>query len=164
MEDDTRMPVGHMVKILTLDIATRTGWCYGKGNDLKFGHHIIPKKYDQPMKFYYFSVWIRKMLEEHQPEAVAIEKPFMRGASTYYLFGLCAIAEAICASYKVPIIKTVPSTIKKSFTGDGKASKMDMVNRAIELGFDVEVDDEADAIALHLHTQTQIHFDLEEEE
>lgn len=165
MEDDERMPVGEHVNILALDIATRTGYCYGKGDNLKFGHYIIPKKYDYDgIKFFHFSVWVQEMIRRHKPEAIAIEKPFVRGYSTFYLFGLCAVAEAIAASFDVPIVKVTPNTIKKSFTGSGKASKLDMLNRALEKGYNVTVDDEADAIALHQYVQTQIHFDLDKEE
>lgn len=165
MEDDERMPIGEHVSILALDIATRTGFCYGKGKNLKFGHYSIPKKYNYDgIKFYNFSIWVQRMIEQTKPEAIAIEKPFVRGYSTFYLFGLCAVAEAVAASFDIPIMKVTPNTIKKSFTGNGKASKLDMLNCALDMGYNVTVDDEADAIALHQYVQTQLHFDLDKEE
>lgn len=164
MEDDTRMPVGHHINILALDTATRTGYCFGKGHDLQFGHYILPKELqEEGEKFFHFSVWVSRLIELEKPEAIIIEKPFVRGYSTFYLFGLVAVAQAVAASFGIPVMKATPSTIKKSFTGNGKASKMDMVDRAKEKGYQVTVDDEADAIALHLYAQSKLHFDLQEE-
>lgn len=53
-----------------------------------------------------------------------------------------------CYDNKIPLLYVGVSTIKKLFTGDGRATKKAMADRARELGFQPKNTDEADAIAI----------------
>ena len=150
--------------ILCLDIATRTGYCYDSASGLEFGHFNIPKNLKtHGEKFRAFAFWLFDLLNTGNFDLVAIEKPFIRGKSTFYLIGLCAIAEGVTAHYDIPFVRVPVTKIKKHFTNDGKASKIDMVTRATEMGYDVTVDDEADAIALHYYIRAQLLNELKKE-
>lgn len=164
MTSKTSRNYGPKIKILALDIATTTGWACGKGNNLSYGHLIVAQCDNLSDKFFRFYNLMEKFIEIKTPEVIVIERPFIRGyASTYWLCGACAIAEMVAASRRIPVIKFSPTTIKKFTTGNGRASKEDMMKAIKKRGFKPEIHDEADAIGLHLYTQSQLTFKLEED-
>lgn len=63
-----------------------------------------------------------------------------------------------CEEKQIPYSCVPVGTIKKTWTGKGNASKQDMINVAIESGFDVSDDNQADALAL-LHCVLAQHRD-----
>ncbi len=68
--------------------------------------------------------------------------------------GLLAILTEFCEERSIPYSGVPVQTIKRSWTGKGNASKDDMIRVAVEHGYDVTDDNEADAIAI-LHHATQ---------
>lgn len=95
---------------------------------------------------------LRQLLEEHQPNKIAIEELFF-GKSTTTAMKVAearGVALLICAELNLPIIELKPNQIKLAVTGDGNADKrqmQEMVQRLLELDQVPKPDDAADALA-----------------
>ena len=61
------------------------------------------------------------------------------------------VLKMFCEFLNIPLIEYAPTTIKKSFTGDGKSKKDKMIKECKRRGIEVKNDHEADAVALHYH-------------
>jgi len=94
---------------------------------------------------------ISDIVEEHRPDAVAIESVFMaRNASSALKLGHARSA-AICATfaYDIEVFEYAPREIKQAVVGSGSASKEQVQHMVIALlGLDgVPAPDAADALA-----------------
>ncbi len=96
-----------------------------------------------------------RVIAEHAPEALAIEKLFFEKNTTTAMF----VAEARgvimyeCARQGLKVYEYTPMEIKVAVTGYGKSDKtaiMQMVPRLIKLPVRKMIDDEVDAIACTL--------------
>ncbi len=85
-----------------------------------------------------------------QPDLIVIEKQFMRGASTYHLFGMEWDAHAIAQKKRIPRYGVRPLQVKTRLTGNGRATKADMIEAAKMICPAIENDHEADAVGLLL--------------
>ncbi len=95
---------------------------------------------------------LRQLLEQHQPDKVAIEELFFGKSSTTAMKVAEArgVAQLVCAELGLPIVELKPNQIKLAVTGDGNADKtqiQDMVKRLLELDQIPKPDDAADALA-----------------
>jgi crossover junction endodeoxyribonuclease RuvC len=95
---------------------------------------------------------LRQLLEQHQPDRVAIEELFF-GKSTTTAMKVAearGVAQLVCAELNLPILELKPNQIKLAVTGDGNADKgqmQEMVRRLLELDQVPKPDDAADALA-----------------
>lgn len=98
---------------------------------------------------------IARVVREHTPKALAIEKLFFEKNTTTAMY----VAEARgvimyeCARQGLPAYEYTPMEIKVAVTGYGKSDKtaiMQMVPRLIKLPTRKMIDDEVDAIACAL--------------
>ncbi|MFH2036694.1 MAG: crossover junction endodeoxyribonuclease RuvC [Candidatus Zixiibacteriota bacterium] len=101
-------------------------------------------------------VEIRKIIEQYQPNYVAIEELYSHYAHPKTAI-IMAHARGItflqAAKSNVPVISYSATRIKKSLTGNGRASKSQMqrmIKIALELKHDIESPDTADALAVAL--------------
>ena len=148
--------------VLGADLATRSGVTYDRPDgSVVHDSHRCPgaREGDYGPLFLSFDVWWCRTLAAAQPARVAFESP-MRvvgfGKSTRptnqgtlrVVMGLAAIAELRCAERGIPCFEVNISTVKKHFTGSGKAEKADMMKMCRTLGWPVEDNDQADAAAL----------------
>lgn len=73
-------------------------------------------------------------------------RPLWDAAHAYGAFQ--AITHMVCDSFNVDAIGVNLATVKKSFTGSGRAKKEDMMVQAKARGFKVVDDNDADALAI----------------
>jgi crossover junction endodeoxyribonuclease RuvC len=99
---------------------------------------------------------IREIIEEYQPQLMAVEKVFSHGKNVQTALLMAHARGAIllvAAEQKVPVLHYTPTHIKKLLTGSGRASK-EQIQFAIrnELGLEniLEPNDVADASAVAL--------------
>lgn len=138
--------------ILALDISLNVGWALGAaGEQIAFGTRIFKGiSGDDARVGRRFRAWVDEFLAEKKPAAVVIERPFLRGDSSWLLFGMAWEAHRAAECLNIPRYDYAPNTIKKFMTGDGRAKKPQMVQAARLRGYNVGTDHEADAIALLL--------------
>lgn len=144
------------VRILGLDLATRTGFCHGKPDECPtLGHHCLPKTGEDVGAFLGAAEkWLTGLLVTVVPGIVCFESPILPQqtslATTRKLHGLAGMLELVCLRAAVECAEVQPSIVKKVLTGSGKAKKPDMMKAARAMGFDPKVDDEADALGVWL--------------
>jgi crossover junction endodeoxyribonuclease RuvC len=98
---------------------------------------------------------IRAILKEHKPDLIGIEKLFFGKSSTtaMHVSEVRGVVRLLCAEQGVPIVEFTPAQIKKTTTGDGKATKQGMqkmVQHLLGLKQIPRPDDAADALAIAL--------------
>lgn len=132
--------------ILALDIATRTGWALSDGQTGTLD--LSDSATDYGRMGAAFCNWLANMIVEFKVADMVVERPFHRGANTYHLTGLAFTAQAVAYLHSVRRFECPPSELKKHATGNGNASKDDMIARANELEWSVNDDHQADAALL----------------
>lgn len=140
------------MKILALDLGTKCGWAFHDGKKIKHGRHNFEQNthFDGAgMIFLKFEEWLQRFREA---ELIAVEGVMRHGANEtmqqHRYGGLLAIVQKFGEKYRIPYTGEGVTTIKKFWTGSGKANKDAMVDEAIKRGFNVKYDDEADALGL----------------
>src|SRR3954470_17445081 len=103
---------------------------------------------------------LRAVIEQHHPDAVAIEDVFyaVNAKSALKLGHVRGVAMLAASSAGLPVAEYAPLSIKSAVVGYGKAEKsqvQSMVTRLLELKSVPEPPDVADALAIaicHIHT------------
>lgn len=141
--------------ILSLDLATSTGWACGKPDDEpRFGTFKLPSTGEDIGRFLVkFEDWLNDMITVEAPGLVVFEAPILRRGGgnpvvARKLMGLANSVETICYRRDVRCRQAHLATVKKSFTGSGRAEKADMIAMARRWGWGVRNDNEADALGL----------------
>ena len=160
--------------ILALDLGTKTGWAINDDGVIRSGmEDFTPKKGDHIGKRYHdFIFWVADMIIDYKPEYIYYEMPHMRGRrATEVLHGYLTCLQETCYYQGADEPISVHSgTIKKFATGNGRASKEDMIEEANEFigkvdwnpnyeDFkykEVTDDNEADAICLLKYAESQL--------
>lgn len=142
--------------ILAIDPSVHSlGWAYGDGTPANtiigtksFSHCTL----DYGFLFMTYKGWVCDMITEHQPTILAIEStyPGIKGKAGYLLNNLNGATHTAAYVHDIDRIEFTPKAVKKFFTSNGNASKIDMFLKAEEMGFNVSNDDEADAVAVLL--------------
>lgn len=160
-----------MVKVfrtLGLDLGVRTGWALTENSQLKgsgirdLSVRTSEHKGKRGIKFYNFLLTMGE-LDEIYVEKIAFTgniknkqgqwiAPSSDGRAFYN--GLMMLVEMYSAGFDIPIYEVHNATLKKAFTGHGNATKEEMCEQAIQLGWPggqfgtALFHDEVDAIAL----------------
>jgi Holliday junction resolvasome RuvABC endonuclease subunit len=138
--------------ICALDLATKTGYASSASGVVTSGVFCCASKPKEPWgaKFLRFRGWLRDWLEQEKPDALAYEevRRWSSGDAAKAYCGLRAVMLMECYIRSIPVEGYAVGTIKKHFTGDGRASKSDMVTEAFKQYRIVCKDDEADALAV----------------
>jgi len=137
------------MKILALDIATKTGWKTATASgvwDLK------PNRGEsEGMRIVRFKAKVREMISLEGIEVVAYERPAgMFKSSIMVASEMIGVLKDLCIEMGVELACYSASEIKKYATGKGNAKKEDMIKAAIALGYTPKDDNEADAIFIYL--------------
>lgn len=135
--------------ILALDLGTKLGWAVGKNRWVE-DHGVInlinkKTKWFDKESFIAFEDFLKSKQHKHNVDLIIVEKPHV---SPYYhsnrvLFGLMGVASTFC-----PIDTASPKALKKFITGDGTASKEQMVEHLIKKHPNIVDHNNADALAL----------------
>ena len=125
------------MKILALDLGTKTGWAFGDMKNLDRIYSGMQdfslKRGESPgMRLLNFDKWVYEMLAKHGPKMVAYEMPHQRGGhATQLLLGMLGVLHVACAKAGIEYSSVHSATLKKSATGSGRASKEEMIRVAV---------------------------------
>ncbi len=141
----------------------------GQCTPLKYGAVTTPAGAAFAYRLQLLHEDMTQLLQELQPEAVAIEELFFNtnittGIQVAHGRGIILLA---CQQASVPIFEYSPSQVKQAVAGYGKATKhqvMDMTRRLLKLPAIPRPDDAADGLALaicHARSRTSLLAALE---
>ena len=139
------------MKILALDIATKTGWAMC--DDGKYGYGVFVCECEiRGAKYDMFMVKLLKLFKSfnsYKPDIIVFEKAFQKSQKSTELYhGFLAMLEYRAWQYGIDLMGVYATHLKKWATGNGKASKERMIAAAKLLGWDPKDDNEADALLL----------------
>ncbi len=121
---------------------------------LDFG--IISTPSDTPVEQRLCTLYddLHTVIEEFQPDLVAIEKLFFyRMSNTILVAQARGIIMLVLGQHRLPIVEFAPAQIKLALAGYGKAEKYEVqeaVARELDLDYIPRPDDAADALAIAL--------------
>ncbi len=150
------------MKILAIDPSKRnTGWAVidsARWARLASGEQSFQQYDDYADLGGAFEAWLIATCRRWRVDVVAVERPPMRGASTYLLFGLCWTVHRVGHHLGLRRLETGPSELKKWATGKGDAGKPAMVEAARRAfpGYEPAGHDEADALLIGAWSATVI--------
>jgi hypothetical protein len=153
------------MRVLCLDLGTRTGWASFIGPDVKSGfENFAPHPGEnRGCRYIRFNVWLYSW-KTQKLEDVVIERPIPfhnNRQAAEIAFGLSTRVEEFCARHDVRLHLVNNATLKKWATGDGRASKSDMLTFARAVSHRQIIDDnEADAVVLLDHAVKVVLKDL----
>ena len=153
------------MRIIALDLGSTTGIACGNGprpdesEFIKFTGKggFTPKCFYAFYKYLDYTIATTIRLGEGEIQLV-IEKPnaHMPGyAGVRVHFGMLGVALMLEGRYGDRVTShLVPAlTIKKYWTGSGRAKKADMIAEAQKRGYDIVDDNQADSVALYVYAQ-----------
>jgi Holliday junction resolvasome RuvABC endonuclease subunit len=143
------------MKILALDLATKTGWAFG---DTDYGRvrssgteSFAVKKFDGAgIRYMKFGNWLYKTVQALSPDAVYYEgvRRHLGVDAAHVYGGLLATMQSTLEELKVPYTALTVQEIKKLATGKGNAKKDAMIASAKERWPLIEIIDDNHADAL----------------
>ena len=127
----------------------------GRARLVQCGAITTPAGESLPARLLQISNDMDQLLEQFQPEAMAIEELFFNNNITTGIGVAQARGVLLLAAerHQVPIYEYTPSQVKQAVVGYGKAEKrqvMDMTKRLLNLKAVPKPDDAADAVAIAL--------------
>lgn len=161
------------------DIATTTGCAILNGTRVLHAEAFRPAGKTDPEIFSHWRPWFRNMLLAHEVQEVAVEQPLVtdikapdRSANakpgetrnpvtmkTYLrLYGLRAHAVEICETLNIPCREVHQGTWRKSFTGNGKASKEQSLLVARQLYPSLKSKDAGEAVGIAWWLNGELNF------
>ena len=159
------------MRVLGIDCGTE---CTGYGlveldprdelNCVKFGAVKLPRQTPLPERLATIFEALCRLVEEYQPDRVAIEDVFyaVNVKSALKLGQVRGVAMLAASSHKIFVSEYAPLTIKSAVVGYGKAEKAQvqlMVARLLRMEKIPEPEDAADALAIaicDLHTAASL--------
>lgn len=161
--------------LLALDLARRAGWAVAAPSaiarwprtviearvcreplDVWYGTHVVaPEGFSDGAFYHRLHDWVADMITIHDPAFIVYEAAnpagFKSPEAAYRLLGMSAICELVCSVREVELRALHVQSIKKTWTGNGRAKKPEMVAEARARGFAPKDDNAADAIAMLDH-------------
>lgn len=141
------------MKILALDMATKTGWCLydcPSHQVIESGVQTFDKRRGESngLNFLRFRKWLESFVAGFRPDLIAYERAHFRGgAATELCVGFQTRAQEVAAGAGIEAAPVATGTLKRFATGAGNASKGEMVKAAaFVLGRQPLDDNEADAV------------------
>lgn len=115
------------IKVLALDLATKTGWAHSCG--ISGVQDFAPRRGDSPgMRWLAFRAWLNRVLDDAPADVIAYEQAHHRGgAATHVAHSLISVIEAVAAERGIEITNRHTATIKKHALGTGRGDKGQMV-------------------------------------
>ena len=140
--------------ILALDLGTRTGWAmqHLDGTITSGTEQFKPQRFEGGgMRFLRFKRWLNDLYAASQHINAVFFEEVRRHAgvdAAHAYGGFMGHLTAWCEHHNIPYQGVPVGTIKKHATGNGNASKEEMIAATIKRGLKVADDNEADALAL----------------
>lgn len=143
------------MRILGLDLATSVGFAVGdpENGEPRFGTHRLPSTGDDIGRFLHaFDYVLSDIITLENPTNVVFEAPILATRTTIStarkLMCLAGHTELVCLRRSISCRECHLQTVKKFFTGSGRADKAAMIEAAKRHGWLVEDDNAADALAV----------------
>lgn len=146
------------MNILSLDIATNTGW---KTRTTSGVWNLKPNRGEsEGMRVVRFKAKVKEIITTEEISLVAYERPagFHKG-SIMVASEMVGVLKDLCIELGVDLACYSATEIKKWATGKGNAKKDAMIKAAVDLGFSPKDDNEADAIHLYNMVYNEINGD-----
>lgn len=151
------------IRVLGIDpgsVVAGWGLVRQEGNRLKMegGGVFRPPKGELPGRLAHLHRELCLILDEHRPDAVAVEAVFhaKHARSALILGHARGVLLLAAAQRELPIFEYAPAAVKKAVTGDGSSAK-DQVRKMVQLLLGTEVTgplDQSDALAVAIcHAQ-----------
>lgn len=139
--------------LLALDLGTNLGYALGENSIIKSGWVNLRKIAGKnSIPFAVFHDVLLAIIDDHKVNKIVVEIVRSHSSSgikaAHFYGGLLALTKVFCQNHQIILKYAEVSTIKKTFTGHGRADKARMIKKAEEKGFNVTAHDEADAIAI----------------
>lgn len=146
------------VNILALDLGTKTGFALRRRDgSTRHGTEVFTprKSWSEGQKWARYRAWLAGVIHDEQIHRVVYEqvirheskgRPLWDAAHAYGAFE--AITHMVCDGFNIQAHGVNLATVKKSFTGSGRAKKEDMMLQAKARGFTVVDDNNADALGI----------------
>lgn len=150
------------ITILALDMGNHCGWALRRrdGRVLHGTEDFTPRASWTPgQRWQRFRSWLAGLIVDHGVNAIAYEQVLQggwaggksghrSGAAGDIYGGFKAMVEVAADAHRLELHPANVSTVKKHFTGNGRAKKEDMISQAKIRGFRVSTSDEADALGI----------------
>ncbi|MFC4518595.1 hypothetical protein [Cupriavidus pinatubonensis] len=142
------------LNILALDLGTITGWAVATraGKQRSGSLELKPTKLGgNGRRWIAFREWLTATAREVGGIQAVYHEDVKNHAgviAAHVYGGYLAMLEAWCAANNIPLVGVGVGTVKKHFTGNGRASKDDMIAEAKRRGVKVIDDNHADALAI----------------
>ena len=119
------------MRLLALDLATTTGYYTGEGDPKT----VTFKKQTRIVDYW---EWLSSMVFEggyNLVDAVVIEDAILqRGHALEAFHDLKAVTKLVTNLAEIPMYGISPNSIKKEFTGNGNATKDEMIQKCLDMG------------------------------
>jgi len=138
------------VKILALDLATKTGWAHSSGSSGVQSFAL--RRGDSPgMRYLQLGAWLSRVYKTEPFDLLVYEQPHYRGGhATEVLVGMVTKCQEWVAENKMEVTSRHTSEVKKHATGKGNSGKEEMMKAAWEKwpSLDLIDDNHVDALWL----------------
>jgi len=136
------------MKLLALDIATKTGW---KTATASGTWDLTPNKGESSgMRLIRFRAKLIEIIKAENIRIIAYERPAGFHKSALIIAGeLVGVLKTVAEEYHIHLACYSSTEIKKFATGKGNATKEEMIKAAQRKGYNPQDDNEADAIHLY---------------
>jgi Holliday junction resolvasome RuvABC endonuclease subunit len=151
------------MRLLALDCATKIGWALFErpAGPVRFETWRAPVDLaiaDYGVTFVALEAWLNDTVAVFRPQVISFEAPVvpfqgLRRSSRdilRLLIGMATIVELVARRARLRCIEVSVFDAKQRLTGNGRATKREMITAAVNLGHLVATDHEADAIAVGL--------------
>lgn len=147
------------MNILALDIGIKTGYAIWTthGESIHVTTSLFSgvkefkfKRGDSPdIRFLMFQAWLKRVVRTYNIKLIIYEKAFLRGgAASDFLKGFILIIRMVAVEFDCSYVGLMGTSLKKYATGNGRASKEEMVLTATQRYGKVKDDNQADALHL----------------
>jgi Holliday junction resolvasome RuvABC endonuclease subunit len=146
---------------LALDLGSATGYAIYKDGEILSGmKKLRHDRHASGVRALDFYRWLTQMIQEHGIGQVYFERVYAHsGTEAAHLYGyFMHTLAAVCEECGIKCVGIPVGTIKKFATGNGNASKEEMIAAAKSHGFNPQTDDEADALAILLIGLNALNF------
>ncbi|BBO72772.1 hypothetical protein DSCW_01890 [Desulfosarcina widdelii] len=135
------------MKILALDLATKTGWATSAGHTSGVQTFDVKRGESPGMRFLRCRAWLNDMLQLLGGiDIIVYEQAHHRGgAATACCVGLVSTVQAFAAEHGIELMAVHTGELKRWATGKGNANKPAMIEAARARGWVPFDDNEADA-------------------
>lgn len=135
------MVIRHSGGILSLDMATATGWCFGlpiePWEGLHFGLWRLPAPTEAGRQFAAFENELLDVIDQFRPGLVVYEAslpPRFTGDAHHVaelLIGLQAMVEVSCYRHEIEARKEYPQTVRAKIMGQGRMTTKEKEGGAV---------------------------------